>query len=227
MPKNINEIENEYHEFSYIISHDLSAVIRQLCSFSKLLADSIKGDLSAQQSEYTEIISSISNKAERMLDALKYFSHLSATDWEMKNLDLNLPLKDAITKNNTRIQKTKTIIHADFLPTTVGNHELFTEFFSHLIQNAISAQKHNEAVKIHVGTENINQTQHVFVQDNGTGFDPSKIDTALTMFRSLQKNDGLGTGLTFAKKIVEIHNSIMFINTSPDMGTKISFTLTQ
>ncbi|MGH1455238.1 MAG: sensor histidine kinase [Alphaproteobacteria bacterium] len=220
-----NQTNAELKEFSYIISHDLSASIRQLCCFSKLLADSMGGNLSEEQKQYLEFISQISYKAERMLNAVTHYSDIITKEFVSSKTELNQVAKSAISQHKDLIKSCGGEVKCDILPTTVCDKILLTEVFYLLIDNALKFRSPDRLLEIHIGVEDLGDHKKIYVKDNGIGFDPKKTDIALSLFRSVEKNNSLGTGLAFAKKIIERHNGEVFLETKPDEGTKVSFTL--
>lgn len=216
---------SEYKEFSYIVAHDLKAPIRQLQSLTKLLLDSIDIELTPEQQKYREMINRVSEKSGEIVNALSRNAQLQTEEWPLTKTDLNTPLNNALSKLEAIMAGTNAVIKIDELPIVTGNPELLSELFYHLIDNGIKFQTKGNKPKIHIGLTQQDGKDIIYIKDNGIGIPPEKIETAFAMLRSIHKNDGLGVGLTFAKKIIEIHNGKIWIEPAPKAGTTISFKL--
>jgi signal transduction histidine kinase len=97
-----------------------------------------------------------------------------------------------------------------------------------LIINAIKYQPAGQAPCIHLAASRENQETVYSVQDNGVGINPAFIDEIFKPFRRLHTWDsipGTGLGLSFCRKIVEVHGGRIWAESVPGEGTKISFTL--
>ena len=223
MPDTCQNIIKEYEEFAYVVSHDLKGAIRQLQSFSELFADSFECDLTEKQQTYKDIIDEISENTTKILEALTKYSRLNSQEWAFSETDLNEVVSEILKNNDEKIKELKAIITTNNLPIVTGNKTLLTDLFSCLLDNALKFQEKGKTPKINIGLDNSNGKEVIYIQDNGTGFDPEKIEQAFTILRTLEKNDGLGVGLSFAKKIVQKHGGSICIDTKPGNGTRVSF----
>jgi two-component system sensor histidine kinase/response regulator len=65
----------------------------------------------------------------------------------------------------------------------------------------------------------------VSVVDRGPGMQPEQVRLAFEGFRQLNRDrheqQGMGMGLTLAKRIIEVHGGALEVNTVPDQGTQV------
>jgi signal transduction histidine kinase len=82
---------------------------------------------------------------------------------------------------------------------------------------------------ITIGTiKDENNTVIFFVQDNGVGIDKQYHERIFTLFNKLDGDvEGTGIGLTLIKRIIEIHNGRIWLESEPGKGTTFYFTLNQ
>lgn len=65
-----------------------------------------------------------------------------------------------------------------------------------------------------------------FVQDNGIGIEPQYQDRIFGLFNKLDANtEGTGIGLALVKRIIEVHNGKIWLESEPGKGTTFYFTL--
>jgi len=219
---------NEYEEFAYVVSHDMAAPVRQLQGLTDILLKDIGSELSTQQQAYKDMIDHVAVEAERTLEALLAFSRLSTDEKNFDYLNLNELISDVLDKLDTKVKESDCTISVDNMPKVYGDYKLLTQAFGHLIDNAIKFQPERQNPDIHIGVAQ-KEGVHVFsITDNGIGIDSQKIRRAFIILRQLNKPDiykGRGVGLTFAKKIIEMHDGRIWVDPGTDKGTKMSFTL--
>jgi signal transduction histidine kinase len=81
--------------------------------------------------------------------------------------------------------------------------------------------------EIQIGTIKDEQSTPIFyVRDNGIGIEPQYQDRIFGLFNKLDANtEGTGIGLTLVKRIVEVHNGMIWLESEPGKGTTFYFTL--
>ena len=218
----------EYEEFAYVVSHDLQAPIRQLKGLTDILFSEMEASLSPQQEACREMVEHVAVEAEKTLDALLVFSRLNTDTKNIVEVDLNEVVADTVKKLGVQTGDIEYDISIDEMPTVYGDYDLLVQAFYHLIGNAIKFQPEGQKPDIQVNVTNKNGQNVFSITDNGIGIDPEKTEIAFVILRKLNADDsysGRGTGLTFAKKIIEIHNGDIWIDPKPDGGAKVAFTL--
>lgn len=69
------------------------------------------------------------------------------------------------------------------------------------------------------------KTAIVFVKDNGPGIESTDLPHVFERFYKSSDSGGMGLGLSIARYLVEAHGGIIWAESEPGNGTKISFTL--
>jgi signal transduction histidine kinase len=95
----------------------------------------------------------------------------------------------------------------------------------HLVENAINASSENAEVEISAqrGAEPGEYT--LTVKDTGVGMAPEKIASAFTPFTQTENvrtrsREGIGLGLTLARKILNDQNADLRLESEPGVGTR-------
>ena len=97
--------------------------------------------------------------------------------------------------------------------------------FQNLISNAII---HNDKPEGFVNISyNNNKTHHKFsIEDNGIGIEKKYFDKIFEMFQSLHvSKESTGVGLSIVKKIINLYNGDIWIESELDKGTTFHFTI--
>ena len=98
-----------------------------------------------------------------------------------------------------------------------------------LLLTAIKFQKKDTQPKIQIRSEKINEKWKFSVSDNGIGIDPAHFERIFNIFQRLHINEeeyeGNGIGLANCKKIVQLHQGEIWIESNIGQGTTFYFTI--
>jgi len=111
------------------------------------------------------------------------------------------------------------------LPIIKGDKTKFQQLFQNLVSNAIKfCDKEKGFVEINYVDNN---TFHQFaIRDNGIGIEKKYHDKIFQIFHSLNKReDSTGIGLSIVKKIIDLHEGDLWLESEPKVGTTFYFTI--
>lgn len=98
---------------------------------------------------------------------------------------------------------------------------------ANLISNAVKfADK--DPPRVEIGWSENEDFYEFYVKDNGPGIDEQYFDKIFGIFQRLGRREdyeGTGVGLTIAKKIVEIHNGKIWVESKVGEGATFYFTI--
>jgi len=222
------KIKNEaLEEFAYFITHDLREPFRTINSFLSLLQDELKEHTSSTINTYIKFIKEAAIKSDKMIEGLNKFC-LFNDKISLTQVNLEHCLKKALDSLNTYLNETKTKIHYVSLPTVRGNETSLTLLFQNLIMNAAKFQNNDVTPEIFVTLEKEMEYYIVGVKDNGIGIDPRDINKIFLPFKRLSSQNlykGSGLGLALCKKIIEAHNSEIWVESTKGKGAHFKFKL--
>jgi signal transduction histidine kinase len=101
------------------------------------------------------------------------------------------------------------------------------EVLQNLLENAIKFMGDQPTPEIHIGSMKGEHGETVFfVKDNGIGIEQQYQNRIFGLFNKLNANtEGTGIGLTLVKRIIEVHNGAIWLESQPGKGTVFYFTL--
>ena len=101
------------------------------------------------------------------------------------------------------------------------------EVLQNLLDNAARFMGEQPDPRIIVGKHIRGNEVVFFVSDNGIGIDPKYHEKVFGLFERLEQDvEGTGIGLALVKRIIEVHNGRIWIeSTENDKGSKFCFTL--
>jgi PAS domain S-box-containing protein len=226
----------ELDDFAYIASHDLKEPLRGLFNHATFLLEDYKDKLDEDGVRKLHRLSYLSQRMERLVNDLLYFSRLGRQDLAVQLTNMNEVIYD--------IQKTLEIFleerHARIrvvnkLPSMTCDKPRITEVFRNLITNAVKYNEKDEKI-VEIGFLETyplggDIMRNVFyVKDNGRGIAAQFYEEIFRIFKRLQSTkgegeEGTGVGLTFVKKIIERHEGKIWLESEVGVGTTFYFTL--
>lgn len=201
-------LKAEYEEFVYIISHDLSAPLRQVQSFSEIITNKHSSNFDDKTKRHFELIIRGANQASQMLKAMSYYSRLNTRAKPFALFDCNVSIAKALDNLSSLISDSGASITCDDFPEIIGDEEQITILFQQLIHNALTYQKAGSKPIISISFTNNVDAWQFSIKDNGIGVPESlreKIFKVLRRGVSDKKYPGLGMGLAYASKILQKH----------------------
>ena len=207
--------------FAAIAAHDLKSPLATITSY----LDFLKSESDEKHLRYIDLCIGASARMRSLIDSLLSFAKLSTKQKELEPIDLNeivhltkMNLADTITKDSA-------LIEVGHLPFAMGDKDLLTELFQNLIANAIKF-KSEQPPHIQISCEEKDHDLIIAIKDNGIGFDPKYKKDIFTLYKKLSgKYSGSGIGLATCRKILELHNGKIWVESAIDKGSTFFFSL--
>lgn len=218
---------SELERFAYVASHDLQEPLRMVSSFLNLLEEELEGKLNESSKEYISYAVDGAARMKTLVNDLLLYSRVGANKEDFTPTDLNEVMGYVTRVLQEDIEKNRAVITVRPLPVITANKTLISQLFTNLVSNAL--KYHGDKVpKIEVGYTEEPGNYIFYVKDNGLGIDPKFFDKIFIIFQRLHnKNEysGTGIGLAICKKIVEIHNGKIWLNSRAGKGSTFYFSL--
>lgn len=220
----------ELEAFSYSVSHDLRAPLRNVTGFLELLAEREKSRLDPESTRFIEIVIRETQRMGRLIDDLLAFSRVSRAEMRRQPVDLNELVAEVRQELAPQIGARVIDWQVPRLPTVSGDRPLLRLVFANLLGNAVKFTGHREQARIEIGVgENSDGTTvTLFVRDNGAGFNPKYAGKLFGVFQRLHNQrdfEGTGIGLANVKRIVTRHGGRVWAEGQPDHGATFFLTL--
>jgi signal transduction histidine kinase len=215
------------------VSHDLRNPIASIKGYLETLQ--LKDDTlsSEERRKYIDSTVQISIMLENLVEQLFQLSKLDSQQIkpQLEPFSIADLLQDVVMKFKPIADKKNIKLDPKFppqLPHTYADIGLIERAISNLIDNAIQYTPENGEVKIEITKEN--GKINVVVSDTGYGISEEELPLIFNRFYRVEKSrarttGGSGLGLAIAKKIIDVHNSTIFVKSKIDVGTTFSFLL--
>lgn len=228
MAKELKSIEYLRKDFVSNVSHEFKTPISSILGFAKLLEN--RNLTEEEKKEYLEIIveeserlSNLStnilklsklesqdivfNKAEYSLDEqIRRVILLLEPKWCEKNIDFDIDMENI-----------------SFL----ADEDLMQQVWINLLNNAIVYSYQNGVIHIKMYKQKEEEKAVIIIKDEGIGMDKHTKDR---MFEKFFKGDtshskeGAGLGLALVKRIIDLHQGVIEVESEPGKGTAIKLT---
>jgi light-regulated signal transduction histidine kinase (bacteriophytochrome) len=234
--QDLERSNKELDDFAYIASHDLKEPLRGIHNHSRFLLEDNASKLDEDSVGRLNRLTYLSQRMEKLVNDLLYFSRLGRHELAIQPADLNAVVRDIETTLETFLEERHARILVPVkLPTITCDKTRVTEALRNLITNGV---KYNEGeartvevghLEAHSASGGARLRDVFFVRDNGLGIAPEFHQEVFRIFKRLQagkgNEEGTGVGLTFVKKIIERHGGTIWLESAPGNGTTFYFTL--
>ena len=227
--RNLEAANAELEAFAFSVSHDLSAPLRRIESFSEILLDDCRDRLDPADLELLRRIWSTARHAEQLIDDLLALSRASLAEMLRERIDLGIlarEIADVLVE-----QQPGRLIDVEIAEGLVvdGDRRLLRLCLENLLGNALKFTRGRETL-IEIGAVDAgpDRERAIFVRDNGVGFDMAYADRLFGVFQRLHRPGefpGSGVGLALVKRIVHRHGGRVWAESAVEKGTTIFFTL--
>jgi PAS domain S-box-containing protein len=217
----------EMEQFAYIASHDLREPLLTIKNYMKLFLKNFGDALDGESKQYIESIVRASNRMDILIRDLLDYSRLSQLK-ELKDVDTNILIKEIESDLAFLISSNNAVITMEKLPVIKAYPTELKILFQNLIANAIKFRKKDTPPQIHISSSKTGSVWEFEVKDNGIGIADEDKEKVFHMFKRLhsrQEYEGTGIGLAYCKKIVELHNGYIRIESQPGVGSSFKFTI--
>ena len=170
----------------------------------------------------TSAINELLEKMEGLISDVLKFSKVESKDHE-EEVDLDFLVRDLIKMLYVPDNITVKILSK--LPSVRGDKTKLQQIFQNLISNAVKFNNKENGI-ITIGVEDQNSFYKFTITDNGIGIDKKHFDKIFKIFQSLKEaKDSSGIGLSIVKKIVNLYQGEIWLESEINKGTTFYFTL--
>jgi light-regulated signal transduction histidine kinase (bacteriophytochrome) len=218
----------ELEAFSYTVSHDLQAPLRQMLIFVELLDKSCSASLDEQGRGYLQDISQAGRRMRELIGELLSLSRISRVELSESPIDFNRLVEEArqALLAETKTRSIEWRIHP--LPLIHGDGALMRSVMVNLLSNALKYTRPRPVAQIEIGANSEGEEVVFFVRDNGVGFDAELKERLFGVFQRLHpstKFEGMGVGLASVRRIIARHGGKTWAEGHVECGATIAFTL--
>jgi PAS domain S-box-containing protein len=211
LERHVEELQTanqELETFSYSVSHDLRAPLRQIDGFARILRERMGTRSDPDSSHYLKRIQDAATRMGHLIAGLLDLARLGRQGLRVQVTDLNLLAREVIEELKLEVPNRQIEWILDPLPVINCDSVLVKAVFFNLLSNAVKFTRLRECAIIRVGQRLEDGEAVIFVGDNGVGFDMKCADKLFGIFQRLHRSEdfaGTGIGLATVQRIIKKH----------------------
>lgn len=217
--------------FLSTMSHELRTPLNAVIGFSSMLID--QPDASRERTQ--DYLGEINASGTRLLDLINDILEITQMDTETHKAGELVYLPDiadaVIEKMRPLAAMAGVVLHntvADSVPALQGDSKRLQKALMNLVSNAVKfTPSGGEAIlSAGMGPDGL----AIEVRDNGMGMLPGEAAKVIDLFSQgdntlSRRHDGVGLGLTFVRRVADLHDARLQISSVPGQGTVIRMTV--
>ncbi len=229
-----------WNEVAQRVAHEIKNPLTPIQLSAERLAmklgDKLQGaDLALLEKSVKTIVEQV-EAMKRLVNEFRDYARLPTA--RLQQISLRIVIQDTLSLYEHEVQQGSVQVLGDpSIPLIQGDAEQLRQVIHNLLQNALDAARSNaafnhgvERVTIKLSLDEVLQTVHCDVEDNGAGFANQILARAFEPYNTT-KPKGTGLGLAVVRKIVqEHHGEIVLSNKNESEGggarVRLSFPLT-
>ncbi len=223
----LNEIKTD---FINNMTHELKTPVASISLASQMLNDP---DVSKSPQMLEHISKIVRDETKRLTFLVDKVLHMSV--FEQRNIKIELQENNINEILQTIIENYSLKIHSKGgnIYTELHAHNAFVEIdemhfaniIYNLLDNAVKYSRENTPIIVTVSTWNEKNRLFIAVEDNGIGIKKEYLKHIFDKFYRVPTGNrhdikGFGLGLSYVKKIVQLHNGNIKVESEPNIGTK-------
>ncbi|HSK40041.1 MAG TPA: MHYT domain-containing protein [Arenibaculum sp.] len=219
-------------QFLATMSHELRTPLNAVIGFAEALDAGIAGPLTAKQQEYARDIRNSGVHLLGIVNDILDFAKLDANRLDLQEdvVDVDAAIRDALRM--VRVQATEGGLHLSaeveqMLPPLRADARRLRQVLLNLLSNAVKFTPRGGAVRI--AAFRSGGTLAIAVSDTGIGIAAADIPRTLERFGQVdtslrRRYEGTGLGLPLAKRLIELHDGAIDLESEVGVGTTVTIT---
>ncbi len=212
----------ELTDFAHIISHDLKAPLRGISSLAFWLATDHADTLDQEAQELLNLLTGRVKRMSDLIDGVLQYSKVGRVKGQKSYIDLNQLIKTIIDSLDP--PKHIHITIPSDLPHLYSEEAPLQQVFQNLLSNAVAYIDKPEGY-VQIKCQVVGEEWQFSIQDNGCGIAPRYYSRIFQIFQTLTPEEGTGVGLAIVKKIIEMYNGKIWVESEVGQGSVFYFTL--
>lgn len=224
---NLKKQNKELEQFAYAASHDLQEPLRTISNYMQVFEEDYIKLLDENALKYLRSVNSAARRMSMLIKSLLNFSRLESNK-KLTYVDSKKLVGDVIADLAAIIKTSNAVIEITEMPQLYVYEIELGQVFQNLITNAIKFHRKDTPPKIKISAEKMSEKWKFSVSDNGIGIARAHFDRIFDIFQRLHTTEdyeGTGIGLANCKKIVQMHQGQIWVESNLDSGTTFNFTI--
>ncbi|MBN2180678.1 MAG: PAS domain-containing protein [Sedimentisphaerales bacterium] len=221
----LESVNQELKDFAYVVSHDLKAPLRGIKTLANWLVSDYADKLDQEGKEQLDLLSSRVDRMHNLIEGILQYSRIGRENEQQVKMDLNKIVPEII--DMLALPENIAIIIENQLPVIECEQTRIMQVFQNLLSNAVKYMDKPQG-RINIECVDEGDCWKFSIADNGPGIEEKYFNKIFQIFQTLSARDefeSTGIGLTVVKKIVELHDGKIWVESELGKGTTFLFTI--
>ncbi|HEX7239586.1 MAG TPA: HAMP domain-containing sensor histidine kinase [Longimicrobiaceae bacterium] len=223
-------------QFLTNVSHELRTPLTAIVTYGEILRDGLLGELAPRQREAIESMINSCRQLLSMIEEILTYARTNARAIELAPTEFDLAdvVSHVYDMNASLIQQKNLRFEAkvnSVLPLAWADRDKVVHVLGNLIGNAIDFTPPDGSLRVEARRWPQNAAWlEVVVEDSGIGIDPQHHEMIFQEFAQVdasraRMHHGTGLGLAIARKFVQLHGGMIWVESELGGGSRFLFTL--
>ena len=219
----------DLERFAAAVAHDLREPARHVGAFAGMLAADYGDRLDERGRGWLNTVERSARRMHDLIDGLLSYAQITERSPETPQATAREALDEALQLLEGALREAGGRVRLSELPDVTGDQLGLTRVWQNLIGNALKYRAEGRPPVIEVSGCGEGDEAAFCVSDNGIGIEPAHAEHIFTVFRRLHSRDqydGVGLGLSLARRVIERHGGRLWLDTEAEgPGSTFRFTL--
>lgn len=221
--KSLERQNQELNDYAHMVSHDIKTPLQSIEALTTWILDDYSRILDEPGKETLKLIKENVEKMDTLIKGILQYSTIGKIEKELYDVNLNSLVNDILRDLNQK--ENTTFLVPKRLPTIRGDRYRLDKLFLHLIHNAIK-YNNKEDIVIEIGYTEDKDYWNFYIKDNGNGIEQRYFDKIFVAFQKLEDDyKSAGIGLSIVKKIIDVYDGKIYLESEPNVGSTFHFSL--
>jgi len=227
--KTIESKNKELEQYTYITSHDLQEPLNTIIGYINIFNEKYENKFDEIDKKILRYIVEASLRMRLLIKNVLDYGRIGQNS-KTEEIDCNIIIENIKKDFESKIKINNAKILYKNLPTIIGVKSNIYLLFQNLISNALKFTKKNTNTEISISFLENEDFWTFKVKDNGIGIEEKYLSSIFKIFKRLHNQntyEGTGIGLAHCKKIIDIHDGKIWVESSINNGSSFYFTISK
>ncbi len=221
----------QLENFAFIASHDLRTPLSNIINFAQLLKRTTADRLQIDEMEYLNFIDNSAKDMTLLLNDIMAYSTLQNSQVKKEKINLVELVQEVLQQNEQIIAQHEVKIQTELATSFIkGDRSKLSQLLHILLNNSIKYRQPDKTPNIVLSAFTDNKSAVFSVKDNGIGIENTYFEKIFLLFKRLHNKkeyQGTGIGLALCKKIIDMHDGKIWVESTIGEGATFSFSLSK
>jgi signal transduction histidine kinase len=229
----LETVSQHKSDFLANMSHELRTPLNAIIGFSEVLQQQMFGELNEQQLGYADDVLMAGRHLLSLINDILDLSKVEAGKMELELTDVSVPqaLQSGLTMHGERAAQSGITMELNVVPDEIviqADERKLRQVVFNLLSNAVKFTP--PGGRIHVSAGMSDGLVEVAVADTGSGIPEEEQELIFEEFRQARgdtgtRQEGTGLGLPLARRFIELHGGLLWVESVEGKGSTFRFTL--